>query len=1527
MQKRRALLVGVPEYESSVLEDLPVVRRDLEILHAAVEQSGYSVRTMGTDGIEQTGQNKLLRAFRKELLHAKGLDVLLLYFSGHGIHYEGNDYLLPSDADFDDPAFVQYLITPDAMSDAIDQCDAKTIVFFIDACRHGVKLGTKDIGLTNWSRGEIRKAHHRSYVLVFSCGPGQVSQYVASERGASLFSTALAAVIDVNHPATKLGEVLDMTQRRLAELITENSRRPQDIYRAYESAVGDDITARIICDSAATAKQATIAPWTDAVLQSSLWPETGIHDCCPANALKNEVSRVVGVCWQQWQAAIRAFPDDAWRDERLPIRVLEALEMLVLWSNPAIQLSAAEIALVIAVPFVREAVLASSIVQAAAVAPLSLERVQSASKLRQALEKIHQTQQRFERKAKRLQDQNRLSDKDTVMTWLLHQCLFKTLEVWLPASQGGYLADELLTSLGSAQGQSRLVRETLKPQRLLELAYCMYADLERIDNDERSNALHNRLVVGSYREEQTIREKIVAYLLQLAELLAIDIRKLPEVLVDHIGLADPLTPEQVLQVINQARWNPMGRGRTLTVTCHHPAIDLALTDYVKSLDDVLSHMLRCVADNHGGMAALTGLPAYLQSDGIAAAQQADGAPVYQIPHVKFQLAHDEVRELLMGEQLYGDPMLAIRELYQNALDACRYRQARLQYLEQTGALSAGQEWEGRILFRQGKDENERAYIECEDNGIGMAMTHLSKCFARAGRRFADLPEFIEEQAEWRKCDPPIKLYPNSQFGVGVLSYFMLADEIEVETCRLDRDGNPGQRLQIRVPGSSGLFRVQKLGLGNDAGTRVRLYLNRTHHKGQLISCIETLRKLLWVAEFKTEVKQFGRYEIWLPNQLRHPYYPDSYCLNIGDTDIWWVPESEYEHLRNGCILSDGLWTAEAQPGFIFNLRQDYLPKLTVDRKQIVKWDRSWVRESLMKAIKPLLGWQYLDLNLLWKLERKQPQVALKIVEIISNEEIRIPLMIASTSNLNQLKVPVSQLGCFSPDLYLCYFNYETSIRRTLHFPSPWWLLPYRVILWSQHGLFKVPGNLLDELTKEIPLKNFPQPQPGDGVLLSADLHPERFSMECVDESIPPAHIIHTSHILNESLVAVVKRLQKFVKLGLKIPAIDLQAINKINIEEEDVIVLSRRIREINSFGSDAGKTQWRIPWSETRISAAQIVLAATRLYEPIEKTIRRLQKLRLVGLKVIDVDLEKLTEIKITPEDIIALSKQLDGQEAWTKDFISPVQIAFVADKLNEPIANTLSRFERFVDIGLQLPKVDLDALSQFRATETDVLALSIGGINQKVAWPEDYLPVAQIVQAAWRVGESLSEALERFQRFRPLGLLLPDVEPDAVKNIVIEREDAIAFSEEFQSSYSTIVSTWLTDQVTPAHLITAAVNLNESIADVYQRFQKFTPLGLKLPPVDQTLLQELIDTEDNVVAFSKHLTKELRSSNDLLQGNVHPTRIILAALALNEPLTSTLERFQRFAPVLGLTLPKGPPSAWQICTPESSSDYGQRNQ
>ncbi len=48
---------------------------------------------------------------------------------------------------------------------------------------------------------------------------------------------------------------------------------------------------------------------------------------------------------------------------------------------------------------------------------------------------------------------------------------------------------------------------------------------------------------------------------------------------------------------------------------------------------------------------------------------------------------DEIQQLLMGESLYGDPGLCIRELLQNALDALELRELRLK-MKQKGETGA-----------------------------------------------------------------------------------------------------------------------------------------------------------------------------------------------------------------------------------------------------------------------------------------------------------------------------------------------------------------------------------------------------------------------------------------------------------------------------------------------------------------------------------------------------------------------------------------------------------------------------------------------------------------------------------------------------------------------------------------------------------------------------------------------------------------------------------------------------------------------
>src|SRR5262249_49682236 len=148
-----------------------------------------------------------------------------------------------------------------------------------------------------------------------------------------------------------------------------------------------------------------------------------------------------------------------------------------------------------------------------------------------------------------------------------------------------------------------------------------------------------------------------------------------EVVVDHVGLGDPLAPAQFTRAVGAATWSTIGRTRQLNAVCDHPAIDFALQELILEANRILAGVTKILAIDEGLTEAASALPASLSSGGVQPAKEAD-RPAYSVPHQRFTLAQSEVRDLLMGIELYGNPDLAIREIYQNALDACRYRLAR-----------------------------------------------------------------------------------------------------------------------------------------------------------------------------------------------------------------------------------------------------------------------------------------------------------------------------------------------------------------------------------------------------------------------------------------------------------------------------------------------------------------------------------------------------------------------------------------------------------------------------------------------------------------------------------------------------------------------------------------------------------------------------------------------------------------------------------------------------------------------------------
>ena len=99
---RWALLVGVNDYVDAAISDLAVCASDVQAVYDLVTTNGYApdqVRLLLSPGKSNppTTRAEILSALVSVAQTADADDLLLFYFSGHGIDHNGQAYLLPSD--------------------------------------------------------------------------------------------------------------------------------------------------------------------------------------------------------------------------------------------------------------------------------------------------------------------------------------------------------------------------------------------------------------------------------------------------------------------------------------------------------------------------------------------------------------------------------------------------------------------------------------------------------------------------------------------------------------------------------------------------------------------------------------------------------------------------------------------------------------------------------------------------------------------------------------------------------------------------------------------------------------------------------------------------------------------------------------------------------------------------------------------------------------------------------------------------------------------------------------------------------------------------------------------------------------------------------------------------------------------------------------------------------------------------------------------------------------------------------------
>jgi hypothetical protein len=180
-------------------------------------------------------------------------------------------------------------------------------------------------------------------------------------------------------------------------------------------------------------------------------------------------------------------------------------------------------------------------------------------------------------------------------------------------------------------------------------------------------------------------------------------------------------------------------------------------------------------------------------------------------------------ELLSGTQLYHDPLIAIRELIQNAFDAVR-EQIAYQRLNRADPGQSGLEEALGMLHRVDVRLEQRAdgaWLSCSDTGVGMTKAIINNHLLVSGQaRRHDI------LALDRRCKAAgFALGRTGAFGIGVLSYFMISDRVVVTTRRALEPGDAdrtGWSFSSEGIGSFGELRQDRT--LPSAGSRIALRL-------------------------------------------------------------------------------------------------------------------------------------------------------------------------------------------------------------------------------------------------------------------------------------------------------------------------------------------------------------------------------------------------------------------------------------------------------------------------------------------------------------------------------------------------------------------------------------------------------------------------------------------------------------------------------------------------------------------------------
>ena len=195
---RLALVIGNAEYDSRPLRN---PEHDAEDVAEFLRSANFEVRE-----IKNAHLAALKDAAKKFVEDVNRYEVALVYYSGHGIEFQGRNYLIPVDASIKSDAEIPRMsLDLEDMLTRINRMRPKAVVMIIDACRSTPLFASS----RSLSAGLADMRPPTGTLIAFSAAPGQT----ASEGSGRNSPYTAALLREMRVPNTPIEQILKETRK------------------------------------------------------------------------------------------------------------------------------------------------------------------------------------------------------------------------------------------------------------------------------------------------------------------------------------------------------------------------------------------------------------------------------------------------------------------------------------------------------------------------------------------------------------------------------------------------------------------------------------------------------------------------------------------------------------------------------------------------------------------------------------------------------------------------------------------------------------------------------------------------------------------------------------------------------------------------------------------------------------------------------------------------------------------------------------------------------------------------------------------------------------------------------------------------------------------------------------------------------------------------------------------------------------------------------------------------------------------